>query len=555
MGKRILSKLRHYGFFIFAPLAVILFVAAPYVAELFIAFNPRNHFIRLPDEPFIYAAYFILIAVWVIPFLAFEVSTAYKDKTGRIYAADRRRYKRTFFELLEYFMGADPHILDPEQFSQESWKDSTGIIFGETDDGRLVKLPSNAECNIFVSGMMGSSKTTGVVIPTCSQYGGSVLAVDLKGDIYHACRDKRRILRFCPDLTDEAGNSIALEHSCTFNPFEGVPEMSSTEKKLYISNMAMTLIPDEGGADGNYFPSRGRKIFIGIVYYLMKQKPAITFPEVLHAILHGQPPAGLETENFPQTVFDWVLAITHSSCTEAKEQVASLVGNNEKNVSGAFDCLTTALTPFSNAILDELLSGKGRCISPKDLESGKDVYLQIAQKNLELYAPLFTMIISAFMNAFTERPDSSIGMKSRPILMVLDEFPQLTFSYKQMNSVLSTLRSKSVQCMIIAQNCSQMEHRFQNNGWSALLGNCNYQLILKSNDELTQKHFSTLFGTKKVLKISNSDTLAEKNTIGRTVQETREPIYQPEDFGDLGRKMCIYFDGKRIEANKIRSWE
>ena len=104
-----------------------------------------------------------------------------------------------------------------------------------------------------------------------------------------------------------------------------------------------------------------------------------------------------------------------------------------------------------------------------------------------------------------------------------------------------------------------MAHKFQNDGWRAILGNCNFQLILKSNDALTQKHFSTLFGTRKVLKISNSDTdmasMAPKQNLNRTVQETREPIYQPEDFGDLGRKMCIYFNGKRIEANKIKSWE
>ena len=190
------------------------------------------------------------------------------------------------------------------------------------------------------------------------------------------------------------------------------------------------------------------------------------------------------------------------------------------------------------------------------------MYLQISQKNLEeVYAPLFTMIISAFMTAFTDRPDSAItrktGKANRPILIVLDEFPQLTFTYKRMNSVLSTLRSKSVQCMIIAQNCSQMSKRFPDDGWRALLGNCNYQLILKSNDELTQKHFATLFGSRKVLKISNSDTYntSSDKTAGRMVQETREPIYQPEDFGDLGQKMCIYFDGKRIEANKIKSWE
>ena len=464
MGKRLIRKMEHYGVFIFALLAITFCLIAPIVADIFVSLNSSGEIIRIPDGFFRFLTYLIFAVAWLISFYLYVLSVIYRDKTGRRFLIDSIKYKRRYWELLDYFQEADPHILSPNQFETESWKTARGIIFGSTDDGRLVKLPSDAECNIFVSGMMGSSKTTGVVIPTCSQYDGSILAIDLKGDIYNACHTKRKILRFCPDLTDGAGRNIALEKSCSFNPFGGISEMTATEKKLYITNMAMTLIPDEGGTEGSYFPSRGRKLFIGIVYYLMDKKPDITFPEVLHAILHGRKPIGIDMVKFPQSVFEWVEAILQSDCMTAIEQVGSLYGNNEKNVSGAFDSMTTALTPFSNEILDVLLSGRGHCISAKNLEYGEDVYLQLAQKNLEVYAPLFTMIISSFMTAFTERPDSSISRNNRPILMVLDEFPQLTFSYKQVNSALSTLRSKNIQCMIIAQNCSQLEHRYPNNG-------------------------------------------------------------------------------------------
>ena len=326
MGERILERMRHYGLFIFIPLALVLLIAAPYIAKLFVRLNTTSGFFRLPDDIFRIPVYVLLIILWAVPFFLYVRIVRYRDKTRRSYIYDSRKYKRTYRELVEYFQDADPHYLDPECFEIASWKDSHGIIFGSTDEGRLVRLPSDAECNIFVSGMMGSSKTSGVVIPTCSQYEGSTLTIDLKGDIYNACHNKRRILRFCPDLTDEKGENIALKNSCSFNPFEGVSEMTETDKKLYISNMAMTLIPDEGGTEGSYFPSRGRKLFIGILYYLMEKKPNITFPEILHAILHKQKPAGVEMKNFPQTVFEWVIAITQSDCTVAIEQVGSLLG-------------------------------------------------------------------------------------------------------------------------------------------------------------------------------------------------------------------------------------
>lgn len=109
--------------------------------------------------------------------------------------------------------------------------------------------------------------------------------------------------------------------------------------------------------------------------------------------------------------------------------------------------------------------------------------------------------------------------------------------------------------MLIAQSVAQMSKKYPNDGWRALLGNCTYQLILKSNEELTQKHFSALFGTHKLLKISNSESVSKSNSTSVSVQEMREPIFQPEDFGDLENKLCIYFDGKRIVANKIKSYE
>ena len=95
----------------------------------------------------------------------------------------------------------------------------------------------------------------------------------------------------------------------------------------------------------------------------------------------------------------------------------------EKNVSDAYDALTTALVHFSNPILDQLLSKGSNCVSIETLEKGYDVYLQIAQEHLDAYAPLFTLLIQSFSTAFTKRPDSSTGAKNRPILMLMDEFP------------------------------------------------------------------------------------------------------------------------------------
>ena len=323
--------------------------------------------------------------------------------------------------------------------------------------------------------------------------------------------------------------------------------MNATEKRLYIENMATILIPDSTGAsDGNYFSSRGRKIFVGVTFLLLHENDQhITFPNLVHAILQGN-------------IFDWVKQAISSDSQTAKEYLMSFMGNSPKNITSAYDALTTALVPFSNPVLDRLLSPKGETLSMEKLDSGTDLHLQISQEHLQTYAPLFTLIIQTLSIAFTKRPDTSTstGTRNRPILLLLDEFVQLTFPYQIINSNMSTLRSKSVICMIIMQNLSQLEYKYQPAGARALLGTCNYQIVLGSNDLRTSQEFSDMFGYRKTLKVSTSTTTSHMTSTSQSVQESLEKVFPPEYFSDLPaeNKMIIYFKGKYIECTKLNCY-
>lgn len=529
---------KYYCIIQFLIFAIGLVIANDYVFNIacsYLNITERSPFYKL----FQLAVPIGLAALWFFIFFTVCRDKSYRYKTGRNFGHDNGKYKRTYTELVEYFQDAEPHKLDTSDFKRIPWREAKGIIFG-TDNGKLIKIPSNSECNIAIFGPPGSGKTSGIAIINAMSFQGSVLAVDVKGDLYNyvSQHTDRKIVRFCPD------SPTALKDSVRFDPFAELKHMDETDKKLYLESVATVLIADEGGSDGNYFTTRARKMFQGITHLILHTNPDASFPDIIHAILQGN-------------VFEWVTRAIESDCEPAKELLASFYGNSEKNVSSAYDALTTALVHFSNPILDELLSNKGNCISIKTLENGYDLYLQISQEHLDAYAPLFTLLIQSMSTAFTKRPDSSTGVKNRPILMLLDEFPQLTFSYKLINSNLSTLRSKSVICMVIQQNLSQLEYRYQPTGARSILGNCNYQIILGSNDINSSKVFSDTFGVKKVLKISNSETTAQNNTTGRSVQEATEKVFLPEYFGDLSanNKMVIYFKGKYCECKKLNCYK
>lgn len=524
--------------------ALVLYLAKDYVFEFLCTLTnvtERSPFYKI----YLLLSPALLIILWLLVFITTTREKMYYSKTGRHYAGDNAKYKRDYHSLVSYFKDADPHRLDTSDFPIQSWKNTKGFVLGVTDEKnkakqRLITIPSNTEGNFAVFGPPGSGKTSGLAIINAITYNGSVLAVDIKGDLYSyvSKHSKRKIIRFCPDHPN------ALQESYHFNPLEGVDRMDVTDRKLYFESVATVLIPDDGGSDGNYFTSRGRKMFQGISHLILHENPDASFPDITHAILQGN-------------VFEWVTKAMESDCLPAKELLASFYGNSEKNVTSAYDAMTTALVNFSNPVLDRLLSKDRKCISTDLLDKGYDIYLQISQEHLDAYAPLFTLIIQSFSTAFTRRPDNSTGIKQRNTLMLLDEFPQLTFSYKLINSNLSTLRSKNVNIMLIQQNLSQLQHRFQDTGARSIIGNCNFQIILGCNDIQSSKVFSDTFGSRKILKVSNSETVSQNNSVGKSVQETTEKIFPPEYFADLPseNKAILYLKGKYCECKKLNCYK
>lgn len=513
---------------------IVLFVICFFITtELETNNKPKgtNEIINLAPE-LLYGAFAV---IWFAVSFNVVRSKRYFYLTGRKFGYDKGHYRpMTYSQLVDYFKDADPHKLDTSNFPPINWQDAKGLIFGK-DGERLICFPSNSEINIAVFGPPGSGKTSGLVIINALRFEGSVLAIDVKGDIYNFCKNERNIIRFCPDSPN------AIEESWHFDPLAGIKNMSVTEKKLYIEAMALVLVPNQEGSNDSYFEETARIYFQGITHLLLHKNPNTTFSDIIHSILAGN-------------CFDCVTEAMQSDCVEAKELLSSLYGNNEKNTSGAYNTLCTAIKVFSNPILDELLTDNGKCISIEALESGKDVYLQISQEHLESYAPLFTLIVQSFSTAFTKRLDSSTGIKNRPILMLLDEFPALTYDFKLISSNLSTLRSKSIICMLIQQNLAQLKKRYGEDGTSALIGNCHAQIILGSNEINSSKVFSETIGEHKVLRVSDSQSSSDKKSNGKSIQEAREPVFFPEDFGDLGKDLVLYFKGKHCRCKKINCY-
>lgn len=503
--------------------------------------------------------YVTLYGLWFMVVFTQTRAKRYYDLVGRSFGKDKK-YNRTYHELVAYFKDNDKFRMDENLLPNINWKNAEGMILGKAKNGHLFHIKSGKDGkNYFIFGLPSSGKTAGPIICSCLRWGmnhllnpknkktdGSVFCIDLKNDIYKATHKFRKILRF---------NLMDPKHSYHYNPFAGIEKLSIDARCNFIENIGFNIIAEAKGGDGKYFTDTAYDYWNGIALYMLSQDINISFPEVIKAILAGNP-------------IDWVKKIVASDCEEAKRRLASKWGENEKNLSGGYSNLCQNCRKFASEKLFFLLGNdpKYKYISVQSLEDGYDVYVGLDQAELKNYAALLSLIVqqtlSGFLNRETNPRAGRVGEDRhlRPILFVLDEFAQLTnLNYDAISTAFMTLRSRNISICCALQSRSSIAEMFHSeNACNSLIDCVTTFCFLSVQEVATRKWASDLIGSRRVLKISNSlnDGTSGSKTSGRSVQEAREPIFFPEEFGSLkddskGRdEIIIYSQGKYIKADK-----
>ena len=533
----ILYFLKYYNFLAHALFAVALYLSRNYVFTFFCTITQITERNQLFYKAYQLLVPVLLFAIWFMVFFTSIRSKLYKYKTGRSFGYDSSHYKRSYHELVEYFQDADPMKMDIEALPTMSWKESSGLIFGKKGNKLISYEPNKNGICAMVWGAPGDGKTTSTIITSCRQFGlkknaagkfvqkGAVMVTDLKGDIYEANKKFRRIKRF---------STIHWQESAHYDPLVDARKMKPQERAIFLENLAITIIPEEGGADSKYFVDGARDFFTGICLYLLNQDNTISFPNIIEEIVVG---------NYSK----WVLEIMKSEDKYAQAYTNHFYGENEKNVSGTYSKLVSSARLFGTDIMKTLLTNDDNVISPVDLENYIDIYIQIDPNQITLMAPVIAMIYQAFMSAMLYRKEG----QEPPIAFVLDEFGQIP-AMPVIASSAALMRAYNCSLLFSCQSLAMIEKHYGLAGRKLLMDCVKVNCFLSVMDPDTRDWASRLIGTRKVLKISNSEQQTQNGTVGRSVSETREKIFEPESFGDLPNtdELVIYYKGKYIKAEK-----
>lgn len=529
--------IKYYNLIIYLVFAIILYLIKDYIFFLFC------NFIQLtPENSTIYKIYeflipLALITIWLFFFFINIRMQAYKYKTGRNFHYDSRHYHRSYNELVEYFKDADPMRMDIEELPTMKWQDSSGLIFGKIENKLISFEPQKNGICAMVWGAPGDGKTTSTIITSCRQFGlhkttsgeyiqkGAVMVTDLKGDIYEANKEYRHIKRF---------STIHWHESAHYDPLVDARSMTINERAIFLENLAITIIPEDSSSDSKYFVDGARDFFTGISLYLLNKNNTISFPSIIEKVVIG---------NYAQ----WVIEIKESKDKSAQAYTNHFFGENEKNVSGTYSKLVSCARLFSTEIMKTLLTNDKNTISPSDLEKCIDIYIQIDPNQITLMAPLIAMLYQSFMSTMLYRQEGQYP----PIAFVIDEFGQFP-AMPVISQSAALLRAYNCSLLFSCQSLAMIEKHYGIAGRKLLMDCVKINCFLSIMDPDTRDWASRLIGTKKVLKISNTQQQNRNITSGHSTTEAREKIFEPEEFGDLPNtdEIIIYYKGKYIKAEK-----
>lgn len=399
-----------------------------------------------------------------------------------------------------------------------------GVYLGlETDMGKGYYVGKNVsdDGNVLVVGINGSGKSHFLVKSTLETWHDPVVALDIKGELLDRnIRLQRKGLAKRPCIVFDPSNGGAH-----YNVY-ALLEESDSYFVQYAREIAYAIIPMPLDVREPYWINMARDFLSGaIVFYFEK---GYDFIDTI-LLVQTTSVANLCKEIMAGDVALAKMFVSEISVLKPEHQAA--IGTDVKQHTTIF-----ATDPDIQYALSK--DEDSDSFSWKDIvmnEDAPNVFLCLDQSRLEQWSGVIRLMITQLIRQIERRPDkhSAQGAETKPLLLLLDEFPLLG-KMDVITEAMTTLRSKKVTLYLVIQSIAQLDAVYGANVRKILVDNCQYKAILQVTEPETQEYLSRMIGTVPTAKISVSQSFnfkAEQSAWGAQVQEIRDFLIHPHEFG------------------------
>lgn len=435
-----------------------------------------------------------------------------------------------------------------------------GSILGKIDSGgyySYLGMNNNIGLNrhVLIYGATGAGKTFGFVEPfilKTVQLGESLVIVDPKAELAELMSEYLKSEGYLVKMF----NLLDMENSDAWNclgEIEGDIDMVQTVAEVIIRNTS------DVEARPDFWDKAEKNLLVALIHYVLTLRDSHTGELLpIHKRSLGAIYDILSTEGM-NSLHEKMQRLPLDHPARAPYGVFKQAANNLWG--NIFIGLGSRLGVFQNKLVKKItayheidleLPGKQKCayfciISAQD-------------SSLEFLSSLFFSLLFKKLANYSHKHGDERGRLPCDVNMVLDEFNNIG-KIPDFKRILSVVRSQGVNCQIITQSAAQLADRYPNKEWEEIVGNCDTQLMLGCNDEMTAEFISKRCGN---ITIRTTSSMAPQtplfSPITREVRGYRQntsnatrPLMYPEEIQQMDNSECLILvrGRKPVKARKV----
>jgi len=355
--------------------------------------------------------------------------------------------------------------------------------------------------NAMVVAPTGAGKTVGYVIPIALTFPGSMVILDVKGEIFEeTARHRQNVLkdkvyRFSPFDFENPTHQ--------YNPLHRISKIKDLDQRFTELQKVTSLFLQVEGAGAKDFVDGGGELVVA-AGLLAIERGVPTFGEI-YRIIYGSGKA----EDIGEGASDRLLKAAKETKIEAVRQILSEYAGHDPKIRDSYLSVlkTAGLRQWANPKV-ERITRRNDIDFTTIRKIPQSIYLVVASDDIE---PLSSLIRLFFTELMSFLRHSTPGKNEPfPVKIMLDEFDQLGHMPIFVKGI-KQVRGHGGRISIITQSIPGLQTIYSENERKSLDAGAGIKVYITANEDVTASEIETSLGTRTGIAVSQS---YDKGAIG-----------------------------------------
>ena len=404
-----------------------------------------------------------------------------------------------------------------------------------------------------------SGKTTSIAIPVLLSYQGSMVVLDLKGELFQATSGWRA----------EQGHAIRIwapyddaGHTHRFNPLTPLAGMDPGKRIGELQTIAAILYPDEVGKDP-FWTAQSRAAFTAFASFQFEAwnyghqadfpdthpNTDERFPSLERILRFSSGSDGQSTRETLQTLLTDVRCAFISPQT--RTVFGNLVGLAEQTFSSVIATMQAPLQQFLSPILAAATNATDFDVASLR-KRPTTLYVIIPTNKLDESSKLLNIFFSTVIGSnLTKQLGEEPELKYQ-MLMLMDEFTAMG-RMDVWSKRISISGSYGVRDLCIVQSRAQLRSAYGDDDAQNFITNHGAQIVFAPREQSDANEYSEMLGYRTIRKKHRSTSRGRgTNQVSINHTEEKRALFLPQEIKELpADEELIFYEGcKPIRAKK-----